>query len=219
LGAVVSIAENRFNNGLRYRDAEHPNNTQFTPSYVLDLVREDLGGLICLDPCTTPDNPVGAARFYTVEDDGLSQPWGPRRPEATRSLTDGRRAEPVEGQGEMKSAANECPKYGGAICKDEAGALCECYPGTKSKQDARSAAQIPRRCRWFGHRWGRTEWSGDHWHASGWKERHTHTGVRECYRCGTEETVEWFDSRMAWAEHRRELEDDRLEAVIRRATR
>lgn len=72
----MSVAEHRFNNALRYRDAEHPNNTQFTPRYVLERVREDLGGLICLDPCTTPDNPVGASRFYTVEDDGLSQPWG-----------------------------------------------------------------------------------------------------------------------------------------------
>lgn len=67
-------ASHRFNNGLRYRDAEHPNNTQFTPSYVLDPVRVDLGG-IGLDPCTTGDNPVEAVRFYTVDDDGLAQPW------------------------------------------------------------------------------------------------------------------------------------------------
>jgi len=28
-----------------------------------------------LDPCTTPDNPLGTPKFYTVEDDGLAQPW------------------------------------------------------------------------------------------------------------------------------------------------
>ncbi len=58
-------------NDIRYRDGEHPNQTQFTPSYVLDPVRVDLGGSIGLDPCTTADNPVGATYFYTVEDDGL----------------------------------------------------------------------------------------------------------------------------------------------------
>lgn len=67
-------ASHRFNNGLRYRDAEHPNNTQFTPRYVLDPVWADLGG-IGLDPCTTADNPTGARYFYTESDDGLSKPW------------------------------------------------------------------------------------------------------------------------------------------------
>ena len=58
-------------NDLRYRDGDHPNQTQFTPSYVLEPVRVDLGGSIGLDPCTTSDNPVGATYFYTAEDDGL----------------------------------------------------------------------------------------------------------------------------------------------------
>jgi hypothetical protein len=40
------------------------------------------------------------------------------------------------------TAANECPKYGGQICKDEAGALCECYPGTKAKREARFGVPI-----------------------------------------------------------------------------
>lgn len=48
---------------------------QLTPAYVLEPVREALGGVIALDPCTEPDNPTGATRFYTVDDDGLSQPW------------------------------------------------------------------------------------------------------------------------------------------------
>lgn len=46
-----------------------------TPENVLDLVRsvEPIG----LDPCTSPDNPVGADKFYTESEDGLSQssPW------------------------------------------------------------------------------------------------------------------------------------------------
>ena len=69
-----SVASHRFNNALRYRDGEHPNQRQLTPRYVLDPVREALGG-IGLDPCTEPDNPTGAERYYTVDDDGLTQPW------------------------------------------------------------------------------------------------------------------------------------------------
>lgn len=73
-GSRDSRASTRFDNGLRYRDGNHPMQWQFTPDYVLELVRIDLGG-IDLDPCTTDDNPVGAAWFYTPSDDGLSQPW------------------------------------------------------------------------------------------------------------------------------------------------
>lgn len=71
----MSVAQHRFNNDLRYRDAEHPNQTQFTPAYILSPIREAFGGEIGLDPCTTSDNPTEAGRFYTAEDDGLSQPW------------------------------------------------------------------------------------------------------------------------------------------------
>lgn len=73
-GGLMS-AHHRFNNDLRYRDGSHPQQTQLTPSYVLDPVRVALGGTIELDPCTLPDNPVGAERFYTVDEDGLAQPW------------------------------------------------------------------------------------------------------------------------------------------------
>jgi len=45
-----------------------------TPAYVLDRVRSDLGG-IDLDPCTEPDNPTRARRFYTAKDDGLALTW------------------------------------------------------------------------------------------------------------------------------------------------
>lgn len=70
----MSVAEHRFNNDLRYRDEAHPNQTQFTPSYVLDPVRIALGN-IELDPCTDETNPVGAVRFYTPPQDGAELPW------------------------------------------------------------------------------------------------------------------------------------------------
>lgn len=70
----VAVASHRFNNDLRYRDGEHPNQRQLTPPYVLAPVREALGG-IGLDPCTEHDNPTGADVFYTVVDDGLTAPW------------------------------------------------------------------------------------------------------------------------------------------------
>ena len=71
----MSVASHRMNNDLRYRGADHPQQTQLTPAYVLNPVRADLGGVIELDPCTTPENPVGATRFYTPVEDGLVQPW------------------------------------------------------------------------------------------------------------------------------------------------
>ena len=61
-------------NDLRYRPSTHIQQRQLTPRYVLDPVTIDLGG-VGLDPCTEPDNPTNAARFYTVDDDGLSSPW------------------------------------------------------------------------------------------------------------------------------------------------
>lgn len=70
-----SPARHRFNSDLRYREGDHPNQTQLTPPYVLEPVREALNGIIGLDPCTEPDNPCGALRFYTVDVDGLTQPW------------------------------------------------------------------------------------------------------------------------------------------------
>ncbi|WP_425842251.1 DNA N-6-adenine-methyltransferase [Microbacterium sp. PA5] len=63
-------------NALRRRAANHIMQRQLTPAYVLEPVRAALGGTITLDPCTEPDNPTGATRFYTAEDDGLAQPWG-----------------------------------------------------------------------------------------------------------------------------------------------
>lgn len=45
-----------------------------TPSWVARLVSEAMGW-IDLDPCTQPDNPIQAARFYTKAQNGLTQPW------------------------------------------------------------------------------------------------------------------------------------------------
>lgn len=67
-------ASHRFDNNLRYRAEDHPNQTQLTPAYVLEPVREALGG-IELDPCTLPENPCGARRWYYLPDDGASLPW------------------------------------------------------------------------------------------------------------------------------------------------
>lgn len=70
----MSIAQHRFNNALRYRTDDHEMQRQLTPPYVLEPVREALRG-IHLDPCTEPDNPTGADRFYTAATDGAEEPW------------------------------------------------------------------------------------------------------------------------------------------------
>ena len=46
-----------------------------TPEHLLVLVRAVFGAGIDLDPCTSKDNPTGAARFFTKDDDGLAQSW------------------------------------------------------------------------------------------------------------------------------------------------
>lgn len=68
-------AATRFDNNLRYRDEDHPAQTQLTPGYVLEPVRQALGGVIGLDPCTTPANPVGAEQFYCPPADGAAERW------------------------------------------------------------------------------------------------------------------------------------------------
>lgn len=72
---TTRIASARFSNDLRYRPEDHEAQCQNTPRYVLDPVREALGGTITLDPCTTPDNPAGAERFYCPPADGAALPW------------------------------------------------------------------------------------------------------------------------------------------------
>jgi hypothetical protein len=72
---VTGKAASRFSNDLRYRAEDHPQQTQLTPGYVLEPVRETLGG-IDLDPCTLESNPTGARGFYHPPADGAELPWG-----------------------------------------------------------------------------------------------------------------------------------------------
>jgi hypothetical protein len=71
----VSVAAYHFNNDLRYRPEDHPAQTALTPAYVLEPVREALGGYIGLDPASTPDNPTRADSFYAPPADGATLPW------------------------------------------------------------------------------------------------------------------------------------------------
>lgn len=71
---MSALASSRFNNDLRYRDEADPRQVQLTPPYILEPVREALGG-IGLDPCTLPDNPTRADRFYHPPMDGAALPW------------------------------------------------------------------------------------------------------------------------------------------------
>lgn len=68
-------ARSHFDNTLRYRDESDPRQVQLTPPYILEPVREVLGGTIELDPCTEPDNPTGAEWFYSPPEDGATLPW------------------------------------------------------------------------------------------------------------------------------------------------
>lgn len=72
---TADLALFRFDNDLRRRAEDAEEQVHLTPEYVLDPVRAVLGGRIELDPCTTPDNPVGAERFYALPDDGASRSW------------------------------------------------------------------------------------------------------------------------------------------------
>lgn len=70
----MAVAEHRFDNAKRRRPDSHVRQAMLTPEYVLGPVKMLLGG-IGLDPCTDPDNPTGAARFYCLPADGCALPW------------------------------------------------------------------------------------------------------------------------------------------------
>jgi len=70
----MGVAAHRFDNAKRRRPESHVRQAMLTPGYVLEPVRKLLGG-IGLDPCTEPDNPTGARRFYCPPADGASLPW------------------------------------------------------------------------------------------------------------------------------------------------
>ena len=67
-------AKARFDNTKRRRPDGHARQAMLTPQYLLEQVRALLGGFD-LDPCTEPDNPTGAHRFYSLPRDGCSAPW------------------------------------------------------------------------------------------------------------------------------------------------
>lgn len=73
--STSKIAAHRFDNTVRYRAEDHSAQTAFTPAYLLEPIRADLGGVIGLDPCTTPDNPTGALHWYAPPDDGAAMSW------------------------------------------------------------------------------------------------------------------------------------------------
>lgn len=64
----------RFDNEKRRRPDHHARQAMLTPGYVLEPIRELLGGIGC-DPCTEPDNPTRADNFYCLPTDGCEEPW------------------------------------------------------------------------------------------------------------------------------------------------
>lgn len=70
----MSNAIHRFDNEKRRRPDHHARQAMLTPSYVLEPIRDILGG-IGLDPCTEPDNPTGASQHYHLPMDGCTLPW------------------------------------------------------------------------------------------------------------------------------------------------
>ncbi len=68
-------SKHRFDNTKRRRPESHVRQRILTPSYVLGPIRELFGGRIGLDPCTEPDNPTEAQRFYCPPQDGCVLSW------------------------------------------------------------------------------------------------------------------------------------------------
>ena len=64
-------------------DAMHSSKSRawYTPDWLLHPVRNALGGEIDLDPasCDVANRTVEADRFYSINDDGLAQPWNAER--------------------------------------------------------------------------------------------------------------------------------------------
>lgn len=70
----IKLAAHRFDNAKRRRPEDHDRQAWLTPDYVLVPIKTLLGG-IGLDPCTEPDNPTGAEKFYSLPADGCTLPW------------------------------------------------------------------------------------------------------------------------------------------------
>lgn len=62
-------------NSARWRSGASRDNVFLTPGYLIEAIRAAFGGSIGLDPCTEPDNPTGAERFYALPTNGLAEPW------------------------------------------------------------------------------------------------------------------------------------------------
>jgi DNA N-6-adenine-methyltransferase (Dam) len=73
----MTVAFHRFDNAKRRRPEHHARQAMLTPAYVLEPIRQLLGG-IELDPCSEPDNPTEAAQFYCPPQDGCALPWNAR---------------------------------------------------------------------------------------------------------------------------------------------
>jgi phage N-6-adenine-methyltransferase len=78
---------------------------RYTPQHVLDVVRKF--GPIVLDPCTTSDNPTGAAKFCTIDDDGLSQTWNDLAPPGSLIWVN-----PPYSRGMLRRWINACHAWG-----------------------------------------------------------------------------------------------------------
>ncbi len=56
-------------------DGLPPKDSWRTPLSVYQRIKEFFGIEFDLDPCTTPDNPLGTPYFFTREEDGLVRRW------------------------------------------------------------------------------------------------------------------------------------------------
>lgn len=59
---------------------------RITPQPVWQLVRELAGDRDICDVCTEPDNPLGAARFFTAQDNALTSRWATTVHDLRRTL-------------------------------------------------------------------------------------------------------------------------------------
>jgi hypothetical protein len=72
----MSGAAARFDNEKRRRPESHERQARLTPAYVLEPIRHLFDCReIELDPCTEPDNPTKACRFFALPVDGCKQSW------------------------------------------------------------------------------------------------------------------------------------------------
>lgn len=73
---VMVAAQTTGWNRARYRDDSAPEKVVLTPTWLVDRIRTEVfGGVIDLDPATTPGNPCGATRFVALPQDGLAVEW------------------------------------------------------------------------------------------------------------------------------------------------